>query len=99
MKLQSSTADDALVHMMLACLSGTLQTNDIPKTTVHRIIHNFEQDNVTKAWPRSGRPQALDNRDKRHLVQIIEKDHSMILNQITAQIQDIMQESISASTI
>ena len=72
---------------------------NISKTTIHHVIKDYKAHELTIARPRSGWPQALDNRDKRHLVQIIEKDHSMALNQITAQIQDITQESISASTI
>ena len=72
---------------------------DIPKTTVHRIIHDFEQDNVIKAWPRSGRPPKLNARDKCYLVQIVEKNHYAPLAQITAEIQDITQKSISISTV
>ena len=72
---------------------------NISKTTIHRVIKDYKAHELTIARPRSGRPQALDNRDKHHLDQIIKKDYSMALNQITAQIQDITQESISASTI
>ena len=72
---------------------------DIPKTTVHRIIHDFEQDNVIKAWPRSERPPKLNTRDKHHLIQIVEKNNYAPLAQITAEIQDITQKSISISTV
>jgi transposase len=72
---------------------------NIPKTTVHRIIHEFEEHGVIKAQPRSGRPHELDNRDRRHLVQLVEKNHFAPLAQITAEIQDITKKSVSMSTI
>jgi transposase len=72
---------------------------NISKTTIHRTIKDYEAHELTTARPRSGRPQALDNRDKRHLVQIVKKNHFTALDQITVQIQDITQKSISASTI
>jgi transposase len=72
---------------------------NIPKTTVHRIIHEFEEHGVIKAQPRSRRPHELDNRDRRHLVQLVEKNHFAPLAQITAEIQDITKKSVSMSTI
>jgi transposase len=60
---------------------------NIPKSTVHRIIKDFEESGLTKPRPRSGRPPELDARDRRHLVQIIEKDHTVALAQLTAQMK------------
>ena len=57
---------------------------NISKTTIHRVIKDYKAHELTIARPRSGQPQALDNHDKCHLIQIIKKDHSMALNQITA---------------
>jgi|tagenome__1003787_1003787.scaffolds.fasta_scaffold20698186_1 transposase len=72
---------------------------NIPKTTIHRIIKEFEENGLTKARPRSGRPQQLDDRSKRHLIQLVEKNHSISLDQITTQMQDITLNPISTSTI
>jgi transposase len=72
---------------------------NVSKTTVHRIIQEFEEYGITKTQPRSGRPQEFDDRDKRHLVQLVEKDHSAPLHQIVAQMQDITQKNVSASTV
>jgi len=72
---------------------------NIPKTTVHRIIYEFEEHGVIKAQPRSGRPHKLDDWDKCHLVQLVEKNHFAPLAQITAEVQDITGKSISMSTV
>ena len=72
---------------------------NVSKTTVHRIIQEFEEYGLTKAQPRSGRPQEFDDRDKRHLVQLVEKDHSAPLHQIVTQMQDITQKTVSTSTV
>ena len=55
----------------------------ISKTTMQRIIKEFEDEVLTEARPRSGRPQQLDIQSKRHLIQIVEKDHFTPLDQIT----------------
>jgi transposase len=70
-----------------------------PKTTVHRTIKDFEEHGIVEARPRSGRPPVLDDRDKRHLVQIVEKNHRAPLANTTAQIQDITSKNISISTV
>jgi len=70
-----------------------------PKTTAHRTIKDFEEHGMVKARPRSGRPPILDDRDKRHLTQIVEKNHRAPLANTTAQIQDITSKNISVSTV
>ena len=72
---------------------------NISKTTIHRIIGEYEDHGIINAWPRSGRPSVFDDRDKQHLVQVIKKDHTAPLNQITSEIQAITQKSISTSTV
>ena len=72
---------------------------NVSKMTAHRIIQEFEEYGLTKAQSRSGRPQEFDDRDKCHLVQLVEKDHSAPLHQIVAQMQDITQKNVSTSTV
>ena len=72
---------------------------NISKTTVHRIIYDYKENGIIEARPRSGRPPELDPRDKRHLVQLVEKNHYAPLAQITAEIQDITKKPLSLSTI
>ena len=70
-----------------------------PKTTVHRIIKDFEEHGIVEAHLRSGRPPIFDDRDKRHLTQIVDKNHHAPLANITAQMQDITSKNISICTV
>jgi transposase len=72
---------------------------DFSKTTVHRVINDFEEYGITKPAPRSGRPPKLDDDDKSSLVQIVEKDHRAPLARITAQMRDVILDDISERTI
>lgn len=69
------------------------------KTTVHRVIKNFEERGLTAPAPRSGRPPKLSEEDKLHLVEIVENDHLASLSEITAQMRDITLDTISEITI
>ena len=61
--------------------------------TIHQIIGEYEDHGIINAWPRSGRPSVFDNQDKQHLVQVIKKDHTAPLNQITSEIQSAQKLS------
>ena len=69
------------------------------KSTINRIIKAYKEHGITKVVPRSGRPPKLDNRDTRHLTQIVKKNHKMPLAQITAQMQELTLKTISTRTI
>jgi hypothetical protein len=66
---------------------------------VHRVLKQYKEREQTKSLPRSGRPPKFDERGKRHLVRIVEKDHSASLSQITAQIQNAIQKTVSTATV
>ena len=72
---------------------------DVPKSTVRDVIKAFEEQGSTKPQPRSGRPKLLDDRDKRHLIQIVKSDHKVPLSKITAETKEAISISISESTI
>ena len=69
-----------------------------PKSTVHDVIKKFEEHGLTKVLPKSGRPLLLDDRDKRHLIQFVNKDHYASLSDITTQMQDLTLNDIFTST-
>ena len=71
----------------------------IAKSTVHYIIKQYKEFKLTKPQPRSGRPQKFKDCNKRYLVQLVEKEHSASLNQITNQIQETMQETVSIAIV
>ena len=73
--------------------------HSISKSTVHRIIKKYEEQELTEAQPRSGRPQVFNDRDRRHLIQLVKKDRQASLSQITSQMSNIIQKDVSASTV
>src|SRR3954447_20050679 len=72
---------------------------DVPKSTVNDIIKAFENHGFTKPQPRSGRPKILNNRDERHLIQMVNKDHKDPIAQITAKMNDATLKDVSVKTI
>ena len=70
-----------------------------PKSTVHDIIKAFDEEGLTHARPRSGRPLILDDRDRCHLVRNVNKDHYASLADITAEIEDLTLDPVSVLTV
>ncbi len=53
-----------------------------PKSTVHEVIAAYRDHGIEKPSPRSGRPPILTERDGRHLMQILNKNHKTNLNEL-----------------
>jgi len=69
------------------------------KTTVHDTIKRYRDENRVESSPRSGRPPALSDRDKRGLTKIIKEERSQTLLQITEKFNETNDLSLSSSTV
>lgn len=69
------------------------------RTTVDRVIKDYEERGFTKAAPRSGKPPKLQEDDKSRLLEIVEDNHLASLSEITAQMRNIILDDVSESTI
>lgn len=69
------------------------------RTTVQRVIKQFEENGLTKPAPRSGRPPKLDDNDKIRLAKLVEENHHTSLAEITDKMRDILLDDISERTI
>src|SRR5437899_3998266 len=47
----------------------------VSKSTVHRVIKDFEEEGLTEPRPRSGRPPKINDRQRRHIVRNVDKHH------------------------
>lgn len=69
------------------------------KSTVNRVINDFEKRGLTKPPPMSGRLPKLKESDKSRLTELVEENHLASLSEITAQFRDLILDDVSESTI
>jgi len=69
------------------------------QSQVTRAIKAFREKGQTTVEPRSGRPKILTERDRRHLAQIVTTKRQITLDELTQEMNDVLDESVSARTI
>src|SRR5579859_6691344 len=70
-----------------------------PKSTVQDVITKYKKENKTDAAPRSGRPAALSDRDKRQLKRIVQQNRKQAVEEITEQYNQGLNTSLCSRTI
>ncbi len=65
--------------------SAVAKAFGVSSSAVSKIIQRFEETGVVESKPRSGRPQALTARDKRHIIQAVRRQPGTP----TAQLQSV----------
>ena len=72
---------------------------DIPKSTVQDVITRYNDENRTDTAPRSGRPPALSERDKRQLGRIVRQNRKQAVEKIAEQFNQSLTISVSTKTV
>src|SRR6516162_8647292 len=72
---------------------------DKPKSTVQDVITKYNEENRTDTAPKSGRPPALSERDKRQLGRIVRQNRKQAVEEITEHFNEGLTISISSRTI
>jgi len=72
---------------------------DQKKSTVADIIKKYNDQGLTSTLPRSGRPNILNDRDKRQLVKITKNNRNKTLDEITENFINLLNISVSSRTI
>jgi transposase len=70
-----------------------------PKSTVHNVINKYKEFGQTTVAARSGRPQKLDDRAIRRLVNIVKENRQQAVNEITEKFNTAMSVSVSSRTV
>ncbi len=71
----------------------------IPKSTVHDVITKYNEENCTNTAPRSGRPLALSEQDKRQLGRIVQQNCKQAVEEITEQFNQYLNISVCSKTV
>src|SRR5256714_8434000 len=71
----------------------------IPKSTVHDVITKYNEENHTNTAPRSGRPPALSEQDKRQLGRIVQQNGKQAVEEITEQFNQSLNISVCSKTV
>lgn len=72
---------------------------DYHKSTVRNVIIKYNEQGLTSAAPRSGRPKILSKRSERHLINIVKDNRNESLEEITEMFNTAMNISVSSRTI
>lgn len=72
---------------------------DKPKSTVQDVITKYNEENRTDSAPRSGRPPALSERDKRQLGRIVRQNRKQAVEEISEQFNQGLTISVSSRTV
>jgi transposase len=72
---------------------------DKPKSTVQDVITKYNEKNRMDATPRSGRPLALPEQDKRQLGRIVRQNHKQTVEEISEQFNQGLTISVSSRTV
>jgi|1186.fasta_scaffold111665_1 transposase len=70
-----------------------------PKSTVGDIIKKYNEQGLTSAASRSGRPKILTERDNRHLIKVVKDNRKDTLEEITEKFNTGMKISVSKRTV
>jgi transposase len=70
-----------------------------PKSTVGDVIKKYNEQGLTSAASRSGRPKILTERDNRHLLKIAKDNRNNTLEELTEKFNTGMKISVSSRTI
>src|SRR5829696_1372698 len=70
-----------------------------PKSTVHDVIFIYKNDGPETLPSRSGRPPILTERDNRHLMQILNKNHRTNINELCENFVTSTSTNVSQITL
>lgn len=70
-----------------------------PKSTVHDVIFIYKNDGLETLPSRSGRPPILTERDNRHLMQILNKNHRTNINELCENFVTSTSTNVSQITL
>src|SRR3954451_16534854 len=71
----------------------------IPKSTVHDVITKYNEENCTNTAPRSGRPPALSEQNKRQLERIVRQNRKQAVEEITEQFNQSLNISVCSKLL
>ena len=72
---------------------------NILRTTVTDVISKWKKDGLVSPAPQSRRPPIFNDRDKRHLVQLLKNDRQQSVDEITEKFNELELKTSSSITI
>lgn len=88
-----------LSHLKLEGIRKIADVLKVSKSTVQRIVSKYKDEGVEIPAKRPGRPKLMDERDKRHLARVVEKNPIKPLTEIQQDFNQSMKISVSISTL